>query len=337
MKKQNKAKPSSGKKTKAVNAATSRAKDSRTRKTGTRSGHTDKGGQARRNGRASAAARSVKSPLNYYGGKHYHRRQIIPLFPQHHTFVDVFGGGASILLGKQPSPVEVYNDIDSRVHNFFSVVGDPGLCQQLVQRTELAPYSRKLFNECIARCEFGLIADPVEAAWALLVCCNQGRNGVGRKPSDFSYSKAMSRRNMSGRTSAWRNLPRVIAEAGDRLQQAIIENLPWNEVMKRYDSEATLFYLDPPYLAETRKAKKVYRLEMSHLDHVRLLLAAREVQGKVILSGYDSDPYDQLLPGWTRSEFDAAARAGKKAANGKLPRRTEVLWMNYAPPVGVAA
>lgn len=68
-----------------------------------------------------------------------------------------------------------------------------------------------------------------------------------------------------------------------------------------------------------------------------LLFAIREVQGKVISSGYDNDPYDQLLPGWTRSEFDAAARAGKKAANGKLPRRTEVLWMNYAPPVGVAA
>ncbi len=340
MKKQNKTKPSSGKNTKAVNAATSGAKDSRAQKTGTRSGHTGKGGQARRNGRVSAAARSVKSPLNYYGGKHYHRRKIIPFFPQHHTFVDVFGGGASILLGKQPSPVEVYNDIDGRVHNFFSVVGDSDLCQKLMQKTGVTGHDRRLFNECIARCESGSIADPVEAAWALLVCCKQGRNGVARKTSDFSYSKVGTSNNMSCRTSAWRNLPRVIAEAGDRLQRAIIENLHWNDAIRRYDSKETFFYMDPPYLPETRKtnSRQVYRHEMSRLDHVRLLCAICEVQGKVILSGYDSDPYDQLLSSdWTRIEFTTVARAGSRTANCKLPPRTEVLWMNYTPPVGVAA
>ncbi len=60
------------------------------------------------------------------------------------------------------------------------------------------------------------------------------------------------------------------------------------------------------------------------------------MKGKVILSGYGSDLYDQLLSGWTRIEFDTVARAGKKAANGELPKHTEVLWMNYTPPTGAA-
>ncbi len=339
MNNQKKTKPSSGKKTKAVSAATARARDIRTRKTETRPGHTGKGGQARHNRRASAAARSVNSPLNYYGGKHYHRRRIIPLFPQHHTFVDVFGGGASILLGKQPSPVEVYNDIDGRVHNFFSVVGDSDLCQKLMQKTGVAGYDRRLFNECIARCESGAIADPVEAAWALLVCCKQGRNGLGRKPSDFSYSKVGTSNDMSVKTSAWRNLPRVIAEAGDRLQRAIIENLHWAEAIKRYDSKETLFYQDPPYLPETRttNSRQAYRHEMSYSDHVRLLIAISQVQGKVILSGYDSELYSQLLSGWTRIEFHAVTRAGNTISNGKRAKRTEVLWMTFTPPADVAA
>lgn len=301
--------------------------------------HNDKGDKARRDDNAPPVSRWVKSPLNYYGGKHYHRRNIIPLFPQHHTFVDVFGGGASVLLGKLPSPVEVYNDIETRVHNFFSVVNDPDLCQELTQKTEMTHYGRRLFNECIALCESGSIADPVEAARALLVCCKQGRNGLARNSSDFSYSKVGTSNNMSCRTSAWRNVPRVIAEAGDRLQRAIIENLHWTDAIRRYDSKDTLFYLDPPYLPETRdtNARQVYRHEMSRSDHVRLLDAIREVQGMVILSGYDSDLYDLTLSTWRRIEFDATARAGNADANGELSKRTEVLWMNYGPTVGVAA
>jgi len=284
------------------------------------------------NGRGAvghAGSGSLRSPLHWYGSKHYLRHRIIPLFPRHRVFVDVFGGGASVLLGKPPSPIEVYNDRDSRAHNFFRVLADPDLRLGLAQKTGLTPYSRRLLEKCIALSETGSIGDPMEAAWAFLVCCNQAWNGVGERSSDFSYSKTKSSRGMSDKTSAWRALPQVIAEAGDRLQQAIIENLPWDQVIARYDSDDTLLYLDPPYLPETRKRKQAYAHEMSYGNHVRLLGAVREVNANVALSGYANDLYDELLWDWTRIELETCARAGARTAGGKRPRRTEVLWLNY--------
>ena len=98
--------------------------------------------------------------------------------------------------------------------------------------------------------------------------------------------------------------------------------------IQQYDHERALFYLDPPYLHETRVATKDYEIEMSVDDHSRLLDCLSNIRGKFLLSGYPNTLYDQaaVTNGWcsVQREIDNKA-SGKKAKDTK----TEVIWMNY--------
>ena len=136
----------------------------------------------------------------------------------------------------------------------------------------------------------------------------------------------------------WMRLPGRLAAAGLRLQAAQIECGSWQAVLDRYESENTLAYCDPPYLHSTRRRqnRNSYDHEMTDVDHARLLLRLREYKGKVVLSGYASSLYDELLSGWRRIEIETTSSASNRA-NKKHARRTEVLWLNYTPPVADAA
>jgi DNA adenine methylase len=111
-----------------------------------------------------------------------------------------------------------------------------------------------------------------------------------------------------------------------RLADVKVLNKPALEVIRTEDTEATLFYLDPPYYHPTRAAKKVYDHEMSEADHRALLAALLSVKGKVILSGYANELYDTALVDWTRHTFDLPNNA---AGGKKKDRETEVLWCNW--------
>ena len=118
-----------------------------------------------------------------------------------------------------------------------------------------------------------------------------------------------------------RQLLQVHAEAGSFLDR------PALEVLRKYDGPQSLFYLDPPYMHDTRTAPDVYGpFEMTEADHRELLDAIRRVRGKVILSGYPSEMYDRALAGWNRHTFDLPNNAAGGASKG---RETEVVWRNF--------
>ncbi len=111
-----------------------------------------------------------------------------------------------------------------------------------------------------------------------------------------------------------------------RLRRVVILNQDALEVIRRQDGERTLFYLDPPYLHETRAATDTYKHEMSEDDHRALLAVIKQCQGKVMLSGYPNALYDAELSGWRRQDF----AIDNKAAGGETKRKmTEVVWMNF--------
>lgn len=85
----------------------------------------------------------MKSPISWFGGKYYLAHKIIKLFPPHSIYVEPFGGAAHVLFAKEPSPVEVYNDIDSGLVNFFRVLRDPKSFGELALLCSLTPYSRE--------------------------------------------------------------------------------------------------------------------------------------------------------------------------------------------------
>src|SRR5438094_6371094 len=88
---------------------------------------------------------TLRPPVKWHGGKFYLCHRIIQHFPLHHTYLEPFGGAASVLLNKPPCPVEVYNDLDQRITRLFRVLRDHG--QELQRRLSLTPYSQIEFEE----------------------------------------------------------------------------------------------------------------------------------------------------------------------------------------------
>lgn len=119
----------------------------------------------------------------------------------------------------------------------------------------------------------------------------------------------------------WYNLPGNIIETAERLRRVQIENRPADEVIKRFDYPDVFMYVDPPYLLETRTGKQ-YKHEMTVEDHKKLLDLLKESKAKVMLSGYESDIYNETLNGWHKEYF--------RSNTGYSSSRTEVVWMNYS-------
>ncbi len=269
----------------------------------------------------------MRSIITYYGGKGYSWRRIIPHFPPHRTYVEPFGGAANVLLNKPPSAVEVYNDIDSNLVTIFRVLCDHP--DELRRALELTPYSREEFVRCLGPLD-GL--DDVEKARRLIVRYRQVFGGLGQTatPGQWSYSVSKSSRGMAGAVSQWLStIDEVLPSVVERFRRVQIENLPWQEIIRRYDTPDTLFYCDPPYLPSTRTGHAAYQYEMTTEEHRELAEVLNSARGHVVLSGYASPEYDEWYAGWERVEFGAtvSARLNKGRSHD---RRTEVLWIKPA-------
>lgn len=262
--------------------------------------------------------------------------RLLPLIPPHHTYVEVFGGGAALLFNKEPSPVEVYNDIDGDLVNFFRVLRDPEKFQRFYQLVQLTPYSREEFEYCFDTLKDS--TDDVERAYKFFVVARMSMSGMGvLGVRRWSYVISESYRGMSENVSKWLSVIERLPEFHARVMRVQIENDDFRRIIPRYDTKETLFYCDPPYVSETRGHVR-YRCDMTvedHKDLVELLLSAR---GMVLLSGYQHPVYAPLEDaGWTRLDFPTACYAvvrsrgsglqGKGAARTKVPR-VESVWIN---------
>lgn len=258
----------------------------------------------------------TRPALRYHGGKWRLAPWIISNFPPHRVYVEPFGGGASVLLRKPRSYAEVYNDLDGEVVNLFRILRDSDGAKELKEQVALTPYSR---YEHIAAYEYS--NDPIEMARRLLVrsFMGHGSNGINRKTgfrSNVTRGGGIPVHN-------WADFPSVIPDLSARMAGVIIENRPAAEVIAGYDAEDVLFYVDPPYVHETRGGNGAYRHEMTDDQHRELAAVLHEVRGMVIVSGYPCVLYDnELYADWTRVE--------RKSSADDHTERTEVLWMNAA-------
>jgi DNA adenine methylase len=311
------------------------------------------------------AAREPWRPAGrYHGGKWKLAKWILKHCPPHRIYVEPFGGMASVLLRKERSYAEVYNDLDDLTVNLFRVLRHPQWGGALVDALRLTPFSRIEFEQSIEPC-----ADPVENARRFVIRSFMGfgsnahssaphtrsafraivrgvnhgdvktglrfQSGTRAKPragpGNYRSTGFRSNSDRSGTTPAhdWANYPDALEAIVARLTGVVIENRDACEVMAQHDLPATLFYVDPPYLPETRSPAnkydlkhRAYRHELTADDHAALLAFLRTLAGMVVLSGYPAALYDQALPDWRRVET-------KTHADGARPR-TEVLWLNPA-------
>lgn len=261
--------------------------------------------------------------LRWHGGKWLLAPWIISHFPQHRVYVEPFGGGGSVLLRKPRAYAEVWNDLDGEAVNLFRVLRDEAQAQRLVRLLELTPFARDEFKVA-----YETPGEPVERARALLVRAFMGFGSNGH--NRVTGFRASSKRSGTTPAHDWANYPDCLPAAIERLRGVVIESRDAFDLMPQHDGSETLFYVDPPYVMETRSDKsKDYAHELTDADHIRLLDLLDGLAGMVVLSGYPSGLYDTRLKHWRRIEREALADGASK--------RMEVLWLNPACAAVLAA
>lgn len=131
---------------------------------------------------------------------------------------------------------------------------------------------------------------------------------------------------MPGDRNAWYTAIADLPVVSRRLQNTVITQKDFREVLAGCDRPGVLLYLDPPYLPSTRVSPRVYAREMTVADHVAMLKLCAVSRAKIVLSGYPSALYDEMLPGWFRATKILANNASQV---DEKPRVTECLWINY--------
>jgi len=276
----------------------------------------------------------AKALISYFGGKARMIKKLMPYLVAwpHKQYVEVFGGGGSILLSKPPVSVETYNDLNGVLVNFFRVVSSPGQFEEFMRRVALLPCSRELFNEY--RDSYEAEEDPIEQAVMWFYCAKLSFGGARAKMT-FGASTTKTSSGMSSHVAKYIAVMDRLPEIHRRLQRVQFEHKDWSKILRQYDHPETLFYLDPPYVGNTRAAGG-YHFEMTDSDHRRLVNALLEIDGQGILSGYDSPIYKPLEhAGWKKTAWQVSCDAAGRTKNSKLQgagtasehaKRQECIW-----------
>jgi len=252
----------------------------------------------------------MKCVLKYPGAKNRIAPWICEYIPKHNVYLEPFAGSLAVLFNKPRSHIETVNDLHGEVVNFFRVLRDNR--EDLINLITFTPYSRDEYDLSYQESD-----DDIERARRFCVRCWQGFGCANLYHNGFKSGQQQSSPNPA---RAWSELPKTMLMASERLKGVQIENLPAVELIRRYNTEDVFIYADPPYLHGTRK-NYLYKYEMEDADHVELLGTLINHPGKVLLSGYDNDLYNDILNGWRKVHKNTVAEGGMK--------RTETLWMNY--------
>lgn len=263
----------------------------------------------------------MKSPFPYYGSKGRLAGRIVDLMPQHRVYVEPFAGSAAVLFSKTPAPVEVINDLDRNVVTFFRVLRTREI--ELTRELRFTPYSR---DEYAAADLSDETLDELERARRFFIRATQGHNAAG-SGGRAGWSNGIRVKHTDA--TATRNLVDRLHQLADRLRTVVVEHRDAQDVIAAHDSADTVFYLDPPYLADTRRCGRDYAHEADGEDfHRQLASTLHSIKGTALLSGYPSPLYDELYATWDRLEFPVHRATTNHRGRSGVERGTEVVWCN---------
>ncbi|MDR2897508.1 MAG: DNA adenine methylase [Spirochaetaceae bacterium] len=257
--------------------------------------------------------------LKYPGSKSQIADWIISHFPAGYagmTYFEGFFGSGAVMFRKKRSTCEIINDRDKEVYNLFLQIRENP--EQLAFMTENTPWSRDDFITSYQDAD-----EPLEKARRFLV---RMWFSIGARSCEKNGFRLNIAKNGGNFTAFHRKLPEVIFEISDRLKHdsggiVQIENQDALTLIKKYNRENVLMYLDPPYVLSTRKNRKIYKHEMDDSDHEKLLEEIKNSKASIIISGYDNDLYNSHLSKWIK---DTISSVDEKGSN-----RMECIWMNY--------
>lgn len=259
----------------------------------------------------------LKTPITYYGGKQKMAAHILPLIPEHFTYVKPFFGGGAIFFAKRPSSAEVVNDINHRLVNFYKVLKYD--FDEIERRVDETFHSREQHRESGASyfSQADQITDPVGCAWAVWMQANM--SFASKIGAGFGYDRRGKTPNrLAGIKS------RFTHAYQQRFKRVTIENYDALKVIRAYDSPDTFFYLDPPYVSADQGHYEGYSMD----DFRQLLDACATMQGKFLLSSYPEQlllEYRERL-GWKSRDFEKWLTVDMTKASRK---KVECLTWNY--------
>lgn len=244
--------------------------------------------------------------------------------PEHTLYCEPFCGASHLLFAKTPSGAEILNDTDRHLINFFRVLQYPKKRRYLIHLLNGMLYSREVWDILRQRWRCGDIPSGRTERAAQWFYLNRTCFAGDQLRGGFAVP------SVTGRNPAqsFRNAIDIFEDIAERLRHVTIENLPYHECLKKYDSENTLFYCDPPYLNAERYYSKDSFVQDDHCALAELL---HEVKAKVMLSHYQNSLYDELYKGWYRHEYSSFKGSSKAEPGAEKPKTIECLWTNFEP------
>lgn len=248
--------------------------------------------------------------FRYFGGKWVLAPWIISRFPEHINYVELCGGAGSILIQKERSPIETFNDLDGEIVNFFQVLRTRR--DELIEQIRFTPWARAEY-----RLSYEPVQDEVERARRFYMRHQMAISASHR----YSSGMRMVKRLDSGIPAKYHANVDHLYQIAERFMGVQIEQLSALKCIEKYEAAETLFYFDPPYVLEKRSSSKEYAFEVDTHFHVEAAGRLRQSQGYVVVSGYACPLYCDLYEAhdWKRVDIEAQT-------NGE--KRIESLWLN---------
>lgn len=264
----------------------------------------------------------MKAIFRYPGSKWSIADWIISYFPAGYekmVYLEPFIGSGAVFFNKLPSAVETINDLDGDIVNLFRVLRERP--EELKHALELTPYSREEYDRSFELCD-----EPVEKARRYMVRTTQAIGAkIGGGKCGWRNHKQMK---IGGTACKWHGITETIDAAttrlrGDTTHLVQIERMDALRLIERHNNPDVLMYIDPPYVRSARKSGRLYQYEMTDTDHEQLLDLLTQSKAKIVLSGYETDLYNERLRDWEKATTLSQTTSTKMAE--------EIIWMNYEP------
>ena len=267
----------------------------------------------------------ISSPFKWVGGKRRLKKHIVSLLPQHSCYVEPFAGAAWVLFAKEPSDVEVLNDINGDLVNFFRVVKEQP--EALIESFEMELVARKTFERLADMNPEAVEAmSPVDRAHRFYYLIMAGWGGEYLYPRFQTSVKDGGHGNRL--IGALKTLRKRIEPVHRRLRTVIIEHLDWETCFERYDRKGVVMYLDPPY----PKNKVNYAHNMrSWEDHEVLAKALASSKCDWILSSYDVREVRAMYRGFHVTPVEAFSGMNASKNGSTRVKNKEVLITSFTP------
>lgn len=258
-----------------------------------------------------------RGPISYYGGKAMLASKIVAMIPKHNTYVEPFFGGGAVFWAKPNSSVEIINDLNRELINFY--VQFQVNFKELQRMIKSTPHSRDLHRDAWVVYNHPHLFEEVKRAWAVWVLANMGFSSQLSESFGTSVANDCQQKKIDNKRIAFDDRFR------NRLDRVTIESRDAVKVIQQYDTAASFHYCDPPY----HNSDCGHYAGYTEADYRALLDTLAKVQGKFLLSSYPSAILDEYIDRYKWKHERITGRVTVARQKAKRKEKTECLTWNY--------